>query len=249
MNTKVSIENRTAIVNGANRGIGKAIVEALLNNGAARVYAAVRDLESAAPLQETYGDKIIPVRLDLDAPETIIAAAEQAQDVEIVVNNAGILTVTDVLDAGAIESLDREMTVNVQGLLRMAQAFAPVLKKNGGGVFVQLNSVASIKNFGAFSTYSASKAAAYSITQALHERLAEQGTNVLSVHPGPIATDMGDEAGFNDIAEPASVVADGIVAGIKNGDYHLFPDSMARMIGEAYKSFADNIVEADLMAE
>jgi NAD(P)-dependent dehydrogenase (short-subunit alcohol dehydrogenase family) len=249
MNAQFDVKNRTALVTGANRGIGKAIVAALLDNGVGKVYAAVRDLESAAPLRKAYGDKVIPVRMDLNEPETITSAAAKAPDVEIVVNNAGILSVTSPLDENAIASLGQEMEVNVYGLIRVAQAFAPILKKNGGGVFVQLNSVASIKCFSTYTTYSASKAAAYSITQALHERFAEQGTTVLSVHPGPIATDMGDAAGFSEIAAPASVVADSIVEGMQTGAFHIFPDAMAKMMGGAYQSYAESIVEVDLFAE
>ena len=129
----------------------------------------------------------------------------------------------------------------------MAQAFAPVLKTNGGGAFIQLNSVASIKNFVPFSTYSASKAAAYSITQALRDLLSEQGTSVISVHPGPIATDMGDDAGLTEIAEPPSLVADSIVTALNNGDFHVFPDTMAKQIEAVYQNFAENIVEANIM--
>ena len=103
------------------------------------------------------------------------------------------------------------MDVNVNGLIRMAQAFAPVLKNNGGGALIQLNSVASIKNFAPFTTYCASKAAAYSVTQSLKDLLGEQNTQVMSVHPGPIATDMADHAGMGDMAEPPSLVADAIV--------------------------------------
>ncbi|MGB3614935.1 MAG: SDR family NAD(P)-dependent oxidoreductase, partial [Elainellaceae cyanobacterium] len=121
-----------------------------------------------------------------------------------------------------------------------------VLKANGGGVFAQLNSVVSMKTFSNFATYSASKAAAYSITQALRELLADQGTIVLSVHPGPIATDMGDEAGLTEIAEPPTLVADGIIAALKAGNFHVFPDSMAKQIGGAYASFATNVVEASM---
>ena len=90
---------------------------------------------------------------------------------------------------------------------------------------MQLNSIASMKNFLPFSTYSASKAAAYSITQGLKDSLAEQGTQVISVHPGPIATDMADDAGIGEIAEPPSLVADSLVAGMENGDFHVFPDT------------------------
>ena len=98
-----------------------------------------------------------------------------------------------------------------------------------------------------FATYSASKAAAYSITQGLHDLLNEQGTIVLSVHPGPIATDMADHAGLGEIAEPPSIVADSIIAALLNGDFHVFPDSMAKQFGGAYHDFAENIVEANIM--
>lgn len=249
MSTSYDIKGKTALVTGANRGIGKAIVESFLNNGAAKVYAAVRTLDSATPLLREYGDKIVPVRIDLNEPDTIAAAAKRAKDVHVVVNNAGVLRVSTPLADDAIGSLDFEMKTNVYGLIRMAQAFAPVLRENGGGAFVQLNSVSSVKSFSPFATYSASKAAAYSITQALRELLGEQGTAVLSVHPGPIATEMGDAAGLTEIAEPPSIVAEGIVAALKEGDFHLFPDAMAQQVWGAYLSFAENVVEVDLMEE
>ncbi len=241
------VDGKIALVTGANRGIGKAIVESLLQHGAAKVYAAVRDLDSAAPLVEAHGSKVVPLAIDLSQPDTIVAAAKFADDVQLVVNNAGVLKNATPLADDAIDSLKFEIDINVIGLMRMAQAFAPVLKANGGGAFAQLNSVASIKNFADFATYSASKAASYSITQALRDLLDEQGTAVVSVHPGPIATDMADNAGLTEIAEPPSLVGDGIVAALKAGDFHLFPDTMAKQIGEAYRSFAENVVEAQLM--
>ena len=91
----------------------------------------------------------------------------------------------------------------------------------------------------------ASKAAAYLITQALREQLADQGTAVVSVHPGPIATDMARDAGFGDIGDPPAMVAEGIVAALASGDFHVFPDTMAQEIGSAYQSFAENVIEAE----
>lgn len=242
-----SIENSVALVTGANRGIGKSIVEGLLNAGAAKVYAAARNLESLNPLVSQYGDRIVPVNVDLNDPATITDAAGVAHDVNIVVNNAGMLNNADPLASDAIELFQQEIDVNVYGLMRVAQAFAPVLKQNGGGALVQLNSVASMKSFADFATYSASKAASYSITQALRDKLTEQGTQVVSVHPGPIATDMAKDAGLGEIAEPPSLVADAIVEAIENGAFHAFPDTMAKQIGEAYNSYATGIVEANLM--
>jgi len=243
-----TLDNSVILVTGANRGIGKAMVESFLAAGAAKVYAAARRQATLDPLIAANPGRVVPLRIDVTEPESVGAAAQAAVDVQVVVNNAGILEVASPLEETAVDALNREMAVNVHGLLHMAQAFAPVLKANGGGVFVQINSVASMKNFAGFSTYSASKAAAYSITQGLRELLAEQGTRVLSVHPGPIATDMAASAGLDGIAEPASVVPAAIIAALAADDFHVFPDTMARQIGGAYRDFARDIVEADLMA-
>ena len=243
------VRGAVALVTGANRGIGKAIVDSLIEQGADKVYAAVRVLENAHALLEQHGDRIVPVRIDLKVPETIIEAAKKCPDVNFLVNNAGVLTISTPLSEHAIDSLQQEFDVNVFGLIRIAQAFAPILQSNGGGVFVQLNSIASLKSFSDFATYSASKAAAYSITQSLRELLAEQGTRVISVHPGPIATDMGNEAGLSDIAEPAEVVSRAIVESLKADEFHIFPDSLARKVGIVYQTFARDIIEANLMEE
>lgn len=237
------IKDKIILITGANRGIGKAIVESFIKHGAAKVYAAVRKLDSVSPLVEQYGDRVVPIQVDLSEPQSIVAAAQTAKDVQVVVNNAGVFQAGSLLGEDTIAALKFQMNVNVYGLMYMAQVFAPILKANGGGVFTQINSVASLKSHSNSATYCASKAAAYSITQALKELLNEQGTFVLSVHPGPIATDMGDAAGLTEIAEPPLLVAEGIIEALKTGDFHVFPDSMAKQMGNAYKSFAENVVE------
>jgi len=242
-----SLNNRVALVTGANRGIGKSIVEEFLRNGARKVYAAARNLESLNPLLSEHPDSVVPVRIDLNSPETIVAAAEVAGDVEILVNNAGMFKAADLLSADSVAALQAEMEVNVYGLMRVAQAFTPILKANGGGALVQLNSIASLKNFSDLATYSASKAASYSITQALRDVLREQGTQVVSVHPGPIATDMGNDAGFGEIAEPVERVPQAIIAALAANQFHSFPDTMAKQIEAVYQGFASNIIEANLM--
>ncbi len=249
MNTPFDIKYKVALVTGANRGIGRAIVETFLEQGIRKVYLGVRDLESVADLEQAYADRVTPIHIDLAHHSTVISAAANAQDVDIVVNNAGILKNASPLQPESIDALETQMDINVAGLLRMAQAFAPVLKANGGGAFVQLNSIASLRSFPAFATYGASKAAAYSITQALRHEMAAQNTVVLSVHPGPIATDMANEAGLSDVAEPPSVVAESIIDALKNGECHAFPDSMAQELWQAYESFARQVIEVEPEAE
>lgn len=238
------IQGKIALVTGANRGIGKSIVESFIKHGASKVYAAVRDTNSVQDLIESFGDRVVPVYLDLSKPETISQLAKETTDVQIVVNNAGVLAMASPLSDNAEEALRYELEINTFGLLRMARAFSPILEKNGQGALVQLNSVASIKNFTALTTYSASKAATYSITQGLKEELAEKSISVLSVHPGPIATSMAETGGMLEIAEPTSVVSEGIVSHLKQGKFHLFPDTMAKEFEGAYASFAKNVVEA-----
>lgn len=239
----IDINNKIALVTGANRGIGKAIVESFIQHGAKKVYLAVRDTASTNDLVARFGDHVVPLYTDLSVPESIESAAKTASDVNVVVNNAGILKLADPLNDDVEELFNQELTINTFGLLRMAKAFIPVLEKNSGGSFVQLNSVASIKNFAGFTTYSASKAAAYSLTQGLRDQVTDKGIQVLSVHPGPIATDMADEAGMGEMGEPTSVVSEGIVNALKAGDFHLFPDSMAKQFESAYNSYATNFIE------
>ena len=243
----LSIAGKTALITGANRGIGKQILESFIEAGAAKVYAAVRDVATVAPLQGKYGDKIQAVALDLSDPDSIYAAAQVAGDVDIVVNNGGVLRTATPFAKDAVDALRFELEVNLFGWLHTARAFAPILKNNGGGALVQLNSVASLKNFSDFATYSSSKAASYSMTQAIRDQLKAQGTQLVSVHPGPIATDMGTEAGFpEDVADSPTVVAEGIIQALANGDFHVFPDTMAKQFWQAYQGFAENVVEADM---
>ena len=140
-------------------------------------------------------------------------------------------------------ALTKDLIVNVFGLVRVANAFAEILENNQGAL-VQLNSVASIKNFSHLSTHSASKAASYSWTQGLWDDFGKKGASVLSVHPDPIATETADQASFNETA-PTSTVSEGMVSALKAGDFHLFPDNLAKQVEGAYQSFSDTIVMAN----
>jgi NAD(P)-dependent dehydrogenase (short-subunit alcohol dehydrogenase family) len=249
MKTGHDIADKVVFVTGANRGIGRAVVDCFIRNGARKVYAAARNPRAAKHQLGAHSGKLELLELDLTLPATVAAAAQHAADTDIVVNSAGVLSTTTALGQHALESLKHEIEINAFGLVRLAQAFGPVLARNGDGVFVQLNSVASIKYFGHLTTYCASKAASYAITQSLRDLWKARGIRVVSVHPGPMATDMGTTAGFAEIAEPPSVVADAILSALGTNDFHVFPGSMAAVIGSAYASYAREIVDVDLAAE
>jgi len=241
--TENYLSNKVALVTGANRGIGKAIVNSFLEHGASKVYLAVRNPDSTAELEQQYGDKVVTLQADVSDDKAVQELASNAQDVDIVVNNAGVLEVANPLSDNMIESFQRELNVNVFGLIRIARAFAPILQQRKGAL-VQLNSIVSIKNFVEFTSYSASKAASYSITQGLRDMLTPEGVSVLSVHPGPIATDMLSKAGMEE-GDSVVSVSEGIVQSLNAGDFHLFPDNVAKDFEQAYASYAGSIINSE----
>lgn len=248
-----SIQDKVVLITGANRGIGKALVEAFVEQGAAKVYAAVRTLSTAQPLVEKYSNnnknKVVALYMDLTKPETIHAVAtETATDVDIVINNAGILSYTTPLAENVISQLQQEMQVNVYGFIHVAQAFAPILKD--GGMLCQINSVGSLRcPVSSVATYAASKAAAFSITQALRTSLKEQNTHVMSVHPGPIDTDMiaGNTVLKKGDVESPQNVAQEIIKSIKAKDFLCYPDPKAKSLSKAYQPFSDYVFEQGKM--
>ncbi|WP_431903293.1 SDR family oxidoreductase [Nonomuraea sp. bgisy101] len=195
----MKIDGSVALVTGANRGLGAAFARALLERGAKTVYAGARDPSTVTD------PRLVPVRLDVTDPAQVTAAAELCGDTDLLVNNAGVL--------GPPE---REMATNYLGVLAMSRAFAPVLARNGGGALVNMLSVLSFLTFPQVATYAASKAAAWSLTNALRMELREQGTLVVGVHAGYIDTDMAARVDAPKLA-PAEVVAmalDGVEAGL-----------------------------------
>lgn len=237
------IADKTVLITGANRGIGRAIVDTFLQRGVRKVYAGVRLFDSALPLAEIHGDRIQALKIDLHDPTSIEAAAIAASDVDMVIHNAAILENVSPLDPQAIEQWRLQAQVNVEGLLHVAQAFAPALKANGGGAFVQINSSASMRCSARFAIYAATKAAAYAICQGLREQFAEQGTRMLSVHPGPILTDMAVKAKIDKEADPPEVVAEAILEALKGDSFLVFPGKTAQQVGAAYAPFAEAFIE------
>jgi len=180
----MKIENAVALVTGANRGIGLAFTRELLARGARKVYAGARD-----PASVTQGG-VEPLRLDVTSPGEVAAAAALASDVTLVINNAGIAQQGGFLAPDSEAIARRIFETNFFSLLRMSKAFAPVLAENGGGALLNVLSVASWVNGGGLAAYSASKAAAWSLTNALRNELAGQDTQVLALHMAFVDTDL-----------------------------------------------------------
>ena len=227
------IEGTTALVTGANRGIGRAITEALLERGAAKVYATARDPRQLNDLVERYGDRVEAVELDVTDADRVAKVVARATDVRIVINNAGIALVQDLAEDDVVERARQEMEVNYFAPLRLVTELAPTLAHNGGGAVVNLASVAGLTNFPFFPTYSASKAAIHSLTQAIRVLLAGQETSVFGVYPGPVDTDMASDLEMDKTApeDVASAILDAVEAGRED----VFPDPFAVGFGEQFQ--------------
>jgi NAD(P)-dependent dehydrogenase (short-subunit alcohol dehydrogenase family) len=225
-----------ALVTGASkaRGIGRAIVHALLAAGAKRVYATARrasDLDDLAHAQPA----VVPVALDVTDPAAIAAVAARLTDVSILVNNAGVFSPTTALD-GDLAAVEHELAVNYFAPLRLVRAFAPVLKANGGGAVVNINSIASLVSFPLGPTYSASKAAGHSLTIAQRRELRAQGTLVVGVYPGPIDTDMAEKVTLPKV--PPSEVGAAVLAALRSGREDVFPDPLSDQLARAVQADA-----------
>ncbi|CAN7193469.1 SDR family oxidoreductase [Variovorax sp. LjRoot84] len=183
----MKIENAVALVTGANRGIGLAFARELLDRGARKVYVGARD--PAAVTQPTQSG-VQALRLDVTKAEDVAAAAALASDVTLVINNAGIAQPGGFLAADSEDAARRIFETNFFAVLRMSKAFAPILKANGGGALLNVLSVASWVNGGELAAYSASKSAAWSLTNALRNELAAQKTQVLALHMAYVDTDL-----------------------------------------------------------
>jgi NAD(P)-dependent dehydrogenase (short-subunit alcohol dehydrogenase family) len=220
----MTITGKTVLVTGANRGIGRALVEEALRRGAERVYAGMRQ-----PMADPDG-RVTPLTLDVTSPAQIKAAAEGIGSLDVLINNAGVFLYDDLNDRGALE---QHLAVNLYGTYDVTRAFLPALTRSRGAI-VNIGSIAALAPIPLTPAYSVSKAAAFNLAQSLRILLAGQGVRVHAVLSGPVDTDM-----VRDLDIPKSSpesVARAVFDGIDEGEEDIFPDPFSLALAEGWRS-------------
>jgi NAD(P)-dependent dehydrogenase (short-subunit alcohol dehydrogenase family) len=230
------IAEKTILITGSNRGIGKALLEEALQRGAGRVYAGMREIRVHPD------DRVTPVILDLTDAQQTRNAVEQVGALDILINNAGIAQYDDLNDRTVIE---RHLTVNLFGTYEVSQAFLPLLAESGGAIVNNL-SVNALAPLPLIPAYSISKAAAFSMTQSLRTLAAEKGVSVHAVLTGIVDTDMTREVTMPKAAP--DTVARAIFDGIENDEEDIFPDAMSQSMAESWRTGPAKGLERDYAA-
>ncbi len=233
----MNIENKTVLITGANRGIGRALVDEALIRGAKRVYAGTR----GGALQAT-DSRVTPVTLDVTNASQIQKAAEEVETLDVLINNAGVAIYDDLSNADAIE---QHLAVNFLGMFKVTRAFLPLLRRSKGAIVNNLSLVA-LAPLPVIPGYSISKAAASNMTQSLRALLAGQGVTVHGVFLGPVDTDM--NRGFDIPKASPESAAQGIFDGLERGEEDIFPDPASQSIAEAWRAGAAKELERQFAA-
>ena len=224
MTNGMNVANKTVLITGANRGIGRALVNEALKRGAKRVYAATR-----APMQIA-DERVTLLTLDVTNASQIQRAVGQVGVLDVLVNNAGVAAYDDLRNPDVVE---QHLAINLFGPLRVTNAFVPLLKRSKGAIINNL-SLAALAALPMIPAYSISKAAAFNMTQSLRALLAAEGVSVHAVVLGPIDTEMSRGLDIPK-ASPESAAA-GIFDGLERGEDEIFPDPASASVAEGWRS-------------
>lgn len=227
----MKLENAVVLITGANRGLGLAFAKVALARGASKVYAAARN-----PASITL-EGVIPVKLDVNNPEDVARIARDYTDVTLLINNAGIAEIGGFLSDDAEAMLRRQLETNLFGPLRLSRSFAPVLANNGGGGIINVLSISSWITGPSLATYSATKSAAWSLTNALRQELAEQHTQVLGLHVGYIDTDLTSNMDVPKIAP--ELVVTRTYDGLEQNAHQVLADEATQQVHQALSTHPD----------
>jgi len=225
--SRILIKDSVIFVTGANRekGIGCALVEEAFRRGAKKIYATSRNIFQLGSLASQYQGIVVPLSLDVTNNDEVKRVVQEAGDSQILINNSGFSGYSGVCFNYSEETARREIEVNYFGQINLIRAFYKTLIKNQNGAIVNVVSIGGLSAFPLCATYSASKAAAHSLTQSVRAELAPHGISVFGVYHGPINTDMAD--GINIDKETASNAATRIFDGIVQGIEDITTDSFA----------------------
>jgi len=232
----MNIQNKSVLITGANRGIGRALVNEALRRGAARVYAGTRGA------LEITDERVIPLALDVTNTSQIQDASDQVGELDLLINNAGIAIYDDLSN---LEVIEQHMAVNFFGLLKVTQAFLPLLRRSKGAI-VNNSSLAALAALPMIPSYSVSKAAAFNLTQSLRALLAGQGVTVHAVVLGPVDTDMNRGLEIAK-ASPESVAA-AIFDGLEKREEDIFPDPVSQSVAEGWRAGVVKALERQFTA-
>jgi NAD(P)-dependent dehydrogenase (short-subunit alcohol dehydrogenase family) len=221
----MTLSNKVALVSGANRGIGAAIVKELLNAGVAKVYATARDPKTLPSFEDL---RVVPLQMDITSDASVNEAAAAVQDLDVLVNNAGTMAFGNYL-GNSWDSFEGDMQTNYLGTLRVLRAFTPQLVARKSGTIANLCSIVGLSAVPLITGYSASKAALHSLTQSLRGALEKDNVTVVGIYPGPIDTVLARDLPYPDKATPESAAAH-IVEGIAAGRAYIFPDPLAQQV-------------------
>ena len=225
----MNFENKTILVTGANRGIGRQIVTALLDKGVTKIYAGSRNPESLPDFNDS---RVIPLKLDITVTDQVSQAAKLADDVDILINNAGVAAFTNLLK-GPDELLRRDMETNYFGTLDMVRQFVPVLEARSNTAIVNIVTVAAFVNFPVIGGYSASKSALFSLSQGIRIELSSKGISVHTVNPGPIDTELASEFPMEKASTESTV--DNMLTALENDEADIFPDVVSQEMFGVWK--------------
>lgn len=225
----MNFENKVIFITGANRGIGKALVESALRRGAKKIYASSRQLKNLPNFNDS---RVVAVELDILRPEEIQRASMLAEDTQILINNAGVLNGGTLIDS-SLDLLRQDMEVNYFGTIQMMKAFIPILRKNSDPRIINIVSIAKFVNFPFIAGYCASKAALYSITQAARIELSKEQIPVHAVNPGAIDTDM--NKGSTMEMTSAEEVAESILQEVEKEILDIVPDKIGKGFFEVWQ--------------
>ena len=229
----MSINGKTVLVTGANRGIGQALVTEALARGARQVYAGTRGaLAHPDP-------RVTPLTLDVTDAAQIQAAAASVESLDILINNAGIALYDDLSERAVLE---QHLAVNFYGTYGVTQAFLPLLTSSRGAIVNNVSTMA-VAPFPFTPAYAISKAAAFNLTQSLRALLAGRGVRVHAVLTGPTDTDM--TRGFDVPKASPESVARAIFDGVDHGEEDIFPDPASQSLAECWRGGAVKALERE----